>query len=658
MGSRQGVSSCLLSTICYLLYAVFYMTAILEDIISFLKKGPPFQFLDETTLKSVAGSLSVEFYPKDTVILRQDGPPSDSLRIIKKGGVKILMKSENGEDIVMDYRGEGDNFGFLSMIGKEEKGRTTVLAVDDTICYTLKKEKVLKLLECSPALSEYFMSYLSRYVDRTSSEMRKKSLSLVGSDRFLFTTRAGDIAIEAISVGEDMSIQDAAQVMAKNRVSSLIILNKDNLPAGIITDKDLRDKVVAKGRSVSEPVGSIMTISLIRVDAKDSCFEAVLKMIKYNIHHMLVIEEGALKGIMTNHDLMLLQGASPLSFAHDIENQRTIDGLVPVSRKINNIIGLLLKEGARASNITRVITEINDRLVKKVLEIAEKTYGQPPVPYCWIVFGSEGRKEQTFKTDQDNAVIYADPETADDEEKVRRYFSEFTSFVRDCLLKIGFPSCPAGYMAVNEQWCQPLRAWKKYLARWINEPFPEAVLKSLIFFDFRPLHGKYSLAETLRDSLMSALEGRGIFFGHMANTITKNAPPIGFFKSFVVEKGGGHKDELNLKVKGIAPLVDVVRLFALERGVKETSTMGRIHALKDKHTIVKEYAEGLEQAFEYIMLLRIHHQFGQIEAGQTPDNFINPNSLSNLEKKTLREAFRLVSKLQGLIIERYKPFII
>ncbi len=329
---------------------------ILEDVINFLKKEPPFQFLDEAALKSVAGSLSIEFYPRDTVILKQGGPPSDSLRIIKKGGVKILMKAESGEDVVMDYRGEGDNFGFLSMIGKEKKGRTTVIATDDTICYILKRDKVLKLLESDPAFTEYFMSYLSGYVDRTSSEMRKKSLSLVGSDRFLFTTRAGDIAIEAITAKDDITIQEAARIMAKNKVSSLIILDKGNLPAGIVTDKDLREKVVAKGRSVSEPVRNIMTISLIRVDADDSCFEAVLKMIKYNIHHMLVIGDGVMKGIMTNHDLMLLQGTSPLSFANDIENQQTVEGLVPVSMKISNIVGLLLKEGAKASNITRVIT--------------------------------------------------------------------------------------------------------------------------------------------------------------------------------------------------------------------------------------------------------------------------------------------------------------
>ena len=629
---------------------------ILEDVIGFMKKEPPFQFLDEATLKSVAKSLSMEFYPKGTIILKQDGPPSDSLRIIKKGAVKLLMRSEDGADVPLDYRSEGDYFGFLSMIG-ESRQKTTALAVEDTICYILKKERVLKLIEANPAFSEYFMSYLSRFMDKTYDEMRSKSLFFAGSDRFLFTAKAGDVATEVHSVGEGATIQEAAQLMAKDKISSLIVLDKRNLPAGIVTDKDLREKVVAKGRSVSEPVKNIMTLSLIRVDAGDSCFEAVMKMIKYNIHHMLVIEEGAMKGIMTNHDLMLLQGTSPLSFVHDIENQQTLEGLVPVSKKINNIIGLLLKEGAKASNITKAITEINDRLMKKILEIGERVCGHPPVPYCWIVFGSEGRKEQTFKTDQDNAIIYADPSTPEEEEEIRRYFSAFTSFVKDGLAEIGFPPCPAGYMANNPLWCQSLRVWKRYFSSWINEPVPDAVLKALIFFDFRPLHGKFSLADALKDSFLSGLPDQGIFLGHMANIIIKNTPPIGFLKSFVVEKSGEHKDELNLKIKGIAPLVDVVRFFALERGVKETSTLGRIYALKERHPIVKEDADGIQHALEFIMLLRIQHQYEQIKAGKKPDNFINPHNLSNLEKKTIREAFHLISKMQGLIFERYKAFI-
>jgi CBS domain-containing protein len=628
---------------------------ILEEVVNFLKKEPPFQFLDEATLRSVADSLSIEFYPKDTVILKQDGPPSVSLRVIKKGAVKVFIKSESGEEVAMDYKGEGDNFGFSSMIGKGIQ-RTTVVAVDDTICYLLRKERVSKLLESSPAFSEYFMSYLSKYLDRTHKEMQSKSMFYGSSSRFLFSASVGDIAKEVVSVGEETSIQEAAQVMAKKKISSLIILDKGNLPVGIVTDKDLSEKVVAKARSVSEPVKNIMTISLIRVDASDPCFEAVLKMIKYNIHHMLVIKEGALKGIMTDHDLALPLGTSPLSPANDVENQQTIDGLIPVSAKMDTIVGLLLEEGTKASCITKIITEINDRLVKKVLEIAEKTHGQPPVPYCWIASGSEGRKEQTFKTDQDNAIIYADPETTEEEE-IRRYFSIFTSFVRDSLIKVGFPLCPSDCMASNPYWCQPLKAWKRYCSDWINRPTADAVLRTHTFFDSRPIYGKFGIFEELRDSVHSTLGGRSIFLGHMANVITKNTPPIGFLKSFVVEKTGEHKDTFNLKVKGIAPLVDAVRLFSLERAIKETSTMERIHALKDKHTIVKECSDELEHALEFMMHIRMRHQFEQIKEGMKAHNFINPNTLSNFERKTVSEAFHLISKTQGLIFERYKLFM-
>jgi len=212
-------------------------------------------------------------------------------------------------------------------------------------------------------------------------------------------------------------------------------------------------------------------------------------------------------------------------------------------------------------------------------------------------------------------------------------------------------------MASNPRWCQPLSVWKRYFSGWINDPVPDAVLKSLIFFDFRALHGEFSLADDLRDALTSMLEGQTLFFGYMANTIINNMPPLNLFKSFVVEKSGEHKNEFDLKVKGIAPLVDVVRLFALERGVRETSTLERIAALKERHTIVKEYADDLEHAFEFIMLLRIQHQLEQIEAGKTPDNFINPQKLSNLEKRTIKDEFHLISKMQGLVIERYKPMI-
>ncbi|MEW5747009.1 MAG: DUF294 nucleotidyltransferase-like domain-containing protein [Nitrospirota bacterium] len=630
---------------------------LVEEIINFFKEIPPFQFLDEDALKAVAANLSMEFYPKGTVILKQDGPASDSLRIIKKGGVKISLRSDSGEDVVIDYRGEGETFGLVSLMGERQK--TTIAAVDDTICYLLKKHDLFRLIDSTPAFTEYFLqSHFTKYIDKTYREMRNKSLFYGSSDHILFTTQVGELANkEVITAPERSTIREAAQVMTERGVSSVIIVDDRNLPVGIVTDRDLREKVVSRGRDTAEPVKSIMTLPLIRVDARDYCFEAVLKMLKYNIHHVLVIRDGALKGILTNHDLMLLQGKSPLSFAKDIESQQTIEGLIPVSQKVNSIISFLLKEGARASNITKIITELNDRLVRKVLEIAERKLGPAPLPFCWISFGSEGRKEQTFKTDQDNAIIYAEPLSPEEDRRARDYFAEYAAFVREGLIRCGFPPCPAGYMASTPEWCQPLKTWKKYFSSWIATPTADAVLKSLIFFDFRPIYGDFSLAAELRDALNDMLEGQKVFLGYLANMLVKNTPPVGFLKSFVVEKSGEHKDELNLKIKGITPLVDMLRLFALERGAKETSTIERIEALRERHTMVKEYADELEHAFEFIMLLRIHHQVKQMETGETIDNFINPNHLSTLEKKTLKETFHLIANIQNLIAERYKALI-
>lgn len=627
---------------------------ITEDVVDFLKKVPPFQFLEEELLKEIAATASMEYYPKDTIILKQDERPSGYFRIIKKGGVRISVRSESGEDLVLDYRGEGDNFGLWSIVEKTRQ-KTTVVAVDDTLCYLLPETDVRRLLDTNAVFTEYFLkSHLEKYVDRTYGEMLTKSAFYGGTDRILFTTRVGDIAIkEVISVGEGSTIQEAAQVMAKNRVSSLIVTDRDDLPAGILTDRDLREKVVAKGRSVADPVDSIMSLPLIRVDAKDYCFEAVLKMIKHNIHHIMVVKDGQLRGVLTNHDFMVLQGGSPLTFAKDIENQQNVEGLVPVSDKITRIIRLLLKEGARASNITRIISELNDRLVKKVLEIAERKFGRPPLPYCWVAFGSEGRREQTFKTDQDNAIMYANPSSAEEEERAGEYFAAFATFVNDSLIRVGFPSCPAGYMAKNPKWCQPVRVWEQYFLNWINTPTPEAILRSLIFFDFRPLYGDMGLAEGLRSYLSRFLRGQNIFFAKMAAAVIVNRPPLGFFKTFVVERSGEHKDELNLKIRGIGPLIDFIRLFALEEGVAETATLDRINAMRQTQPIIIELGEEIEHAFEFIMLLRIHHQIEQMDKGEELDNFINPSTLTNLEKKSLKESFQLILKIQDAMAELY-----
>jgi len=633
------------------------MEILLEEAISFIKNIPPFQFLDDKTIKEITRDLSIEFYPKGTTILYQGEPAPKYLYVIKKGEVKVSIKNL-GQELFVDYRGEGELIGYMMIFGGE-KSRADVLAVEDTICYLIKRDNIQNILFTNPAVREFFhKSFLNKYLEKTLKEIQNKTLVYGGSDKILFTTSVGDLSSkEVITASQDISIQEAAKIMSEKKISSLILTNKEGTPSGIITDRDLRDKVVAKGADCSAPVWTIMSEPYVKSDVKEYCFEAILKMVKHNVHHLLVMKDGKLKGILTNHDLMLIQGTSPLSIVKDIESQDTIEGLIPVSKRINNIVGLLLNEGAKASNITKIITEINDRLVRKIIEIAEAKFGDPPVPYCWISYGSEGRKEQTFKTDQDNAIIYADPSTPEMETSANEYFSKFSFFVRDGLLKCGFPPCPADFMATNPMWRKPLNEWRKYFLKWINTPTSDAVLNSVIFFDFRAIYGDTVLLDWLKDYISTLIKDNKIFLGYIANLAVKNTPPIGFLKTFVVEKSGEHKDKLNLKVKGLAPIVDIVRLFALEKNIWETSTIDRINALREKHTIVKEYSDELIHSFEFIMLLRIQHQFKQLKEGKEIDNYINPNILSNLEKRIAKETFQLISKIQDMIIERYKAMI-
>ena len=630
---------------------------LIEEVIEFLRKVPPFQFLDDATLKEITSGVTMEFYPKGTSLQYQGGPAPEYLHVIKKGEVKVFIKNEN-EEVFVDYRGEGDLIGYLLIFGGA-KARANVEAIDDTICYLIRRETIQKLLYSNPAVREFFnKSFLTRYLDKTFKEIQNKNLVYAGGDKILFTMPVGELASrDIIKASENLSIQEAAEIMSNYRISSLILIDANGLATGIITDRDLRDKVVSKGKDCRDPVKEIMSVPHVQADVKEYCFEAILKMVKHNVHHLLVMKDGKLTGILTNHDLMLIQGTSPLSIVKDIESQSTVDALIPVSKKINNIVGLLLNEGAKASSVTRIITEINDRLVKKILEIAEDRFGEPPVPYCWVSFGSEGRKEQTFKTDQDNALIYHDPADAEMEQAAEEYFRNFTSFVRDGLLKCGFPLCPADFMATNPMWRQPLHVWRKYFTNWISTPTSDAVLNSVTFFDVRAVHGETRLLDWLKDFTLTMVKDKKVFLGYIANLAIKNMPPIGFLKTFVVEKSGEHKDKLNIKVKGLGPLVDLVRLFALEKGIRETSTIDRINILRDKHTIIKEYADELIHSFEFIMLLRIQHQFEQMKEGKEIDNFINPNALSNLEKRIAKETFQLVSKIQDLIIERYKAMI-
>jgi len=627
--------------------------------VAFLQGIPPFQLLDEPILEALAGSISLEYYPKGFPILTQGGPASDSLQVVRTGGAKVSMRSSDSEEIVIDYRSEGDAIGFLSLYSGD-RSRTDVTALEDTTCYLMPREPFIALLEAHPEVREYFhRTFLAKYMDKAFTDMRSRSQLFGSGEKLLFTTAVGDLVTHpAVTAPRDLSIQGAARLMSHHGISSLVLVDGDAVPVGIITDRDLRDKVAARGRDIAEPVANIMSCSLIKAEAAQYCFEALLTMLRHNIHHLLIVDEGRLRGIVTNHDLLVLQGTSPISVVREIEGQTDLDGLEQAAAKVASIVGLLLKDGAHAGNITRIVTELNDRLVRKVIEFALRALGPAPLPWCWLAFGSEGRREQTFRTDQDNALVYADPRTPEEAAAALAWFPAFARFMKDGLVRCGFAPCPANYMADNPRWNQPLAAWRELFTRWITNPNPEALLKATILFDFRGLAGTLSLAEELRAHLNLTLRNKNVFFARLAGTVTQHRPPLGFFGSFSVDTKGDHKDQLNLKINALGPIVNIARLCALEAGISETGTLDRLTVLRPNHPLLGRYGEELGHAFEFLSLLRIQHQYEQIQAGGPGDNFINPESLSTYEKKSLKDAFRLVSRVQDLIIEQYRPGLV
>ncbi len=622
-----------------------------EVVIEFLKKTLPFNELDDKTLQELALELKLDFFPKGTVIFRQDETEVEYLYIIQKGGVKIYLKDEEGMVTLKDFRGEGSYIGALPIIQKT-RANLNVETVEDTFCFLLKKETFLNLIQSNSRFAQYYLKSFSEKFLRTAyAELRQHRVApKTEGTLYLFSVQVGDLVkSDPKTVPTSATLQSAAAKMAKYHIGSLLVTDEKGDVVGIVTDKDLRTKVVAQGRSITEPVGSIMVSPVEKIGSHKVCFDALLMMMSKKIHHLAVERQNKIIGVITSHDIMVLQGSSPLYLFREIVSQRKIEGLYSLSQKVPLVVRTLIEEGAKPNNITRMITILNDHILDRLLTLMQEHLGTPPVPFCWLLMGSEGRKEQTFRTDQDNALMYRNPETEAEKRAAEEYFSAFGQEAIEHLVKCGYPRCPGDIMASNPKWCQPYSVWQNYFDDWVLRPEPKQVLHATIFFDFRPGYGKLDMGYDLREHLNRMTQRQEIFLLHLAKDCLESRPPLSFFKNFIVEKDGEHKNRLDIKTRGLVPFVDFARLMSLKYGIKETNTLGRLELLYQNEHISRElYVETVE-AYEFQMQLRFVHQLEMMEAGKQPDNYINPRELSDLEKQTLKEAFVVINRLQSII---------
>jgi CBS domain-containing protein len=623
-----------------------------EVAVNFLMEVMPFNTLDDESLYKVARNCRVDFFPKGTRLFTAGETEVTHLHLIQRGGVKSFITDDEGEVTLKDYRGEGSTIGALAII----HGTTANLdieTVEDTFCFLVPREIFLELINNQPGFAQYYLkSFSEKVVNTAYTELRRHKWTRRGEDDlYLFTVRAGDLIKTMRMVPVTATIQEAAAAMAAHRVGSLLIHREDRPDEiiGIITDRDLRTRVLAEGLDYSLPVGQIMSSPVQTVLSQTVCFEVLLKMMSINIHHLAVERSGKIVGVITSHDIMLQQGYSPYYLFKEIISQSTFSGLYPLAQKIPDMIRSLIKEGGKAGNITRMIAVLNDHILERMLTLLQEEMGVPPLPFCWLLMGSEGRREQTFRTDQDNAIIYADPENEEQGAAARAYFQEFARRAIDHLVNCGYPLCPGDIMARNPKWCQPYSVWCGYFERWIAAPDPQELLNAMIFFDFRSGFGKAALAENLREHLIRVSKRQEIYLLHMARDCMNSRAPLSFFKTFIVEKDGEHRNTLDIKRQGITPFVNFARVKALKHGIKETNTLARLNVLHAEGHIPLNLWQAACEAYELQMQLRLVHQLHQLDNGIIPDNRITPASLTELEKQMLKEAFSVIERMQALL---------
>ncbi|MGC1402160.1 MAG: DUF294 nucleotidyltransferase-like domain-containing protein, partial [Thermodesulfobacteriota bacterium] len=532
----------------------------------FLKTVPPFHLLSEMLLEELVRTLIIEYFPKGETILNPEGPPTGFLYVIRSGGVKLVFpeKIRPGQERIFDYRDEGEFFGLISLLS-DQPSPFRVLAEEDSLCYLIKKEVFKGLLRDHPDLLIYFTRGPSKgYKQWASRPTTVPSPESVEPDmgQVLFTGRVREVMrADLLTCSPEETLIGAARRMADRGVGSIIVVDPTDTPIGIVTDGDFRSKVLASGKLANVSMIDIMSRPVQSVSPEAFCFEAVISMISHGIKYLPVMEGLKLVGIISEHDLMVSQGNNPVAVIKGIGQAASVAQVKTIRKNIDLALKVILEHGGMARDICELISILNDHLTQRIVVLAEEALvqegrGRPPVSYAWIALGSEGRCEQTLMTDQDNALVFADvlPER---EEAVRDYFLALSEKVVSGLEQLGFPRCKGGIMAINPKWCQPFRAWRKYFKHWIVDfdYSAEEILQTFIFFDFRAIYGRFDFAVEIHKAVVGDLNQRKSFLRDMAETAVSHQTPLGFFKSLVVEKSGEHKNQLNLKLYGLTPLI-------------------------------------------------------------------------------------------------------
>src|SRR6056297_95859 len=620
-----------------------------RDYFSFLSNIEPFSFLPEKEIIHIADLIEVGLFNEKKILFSQGISKLEKIYILKEGTAERFYEAID-KNMITDALHKGEIFGGISILLNESVAIRSLEIQDNTSFYTFPKNVFISLCDKYEDFKYYFTNIFGkRMLDKTySSLIAKKRSDKELSLQFFSNSISSVIRRNVLFCSANNSIKDAAILMKQHRCGSILI-KQDGRFIGITTDQDFRNKVVADELKISNPISDIMSSPLISIQEHSSVFEAFIKIVKAEIKHLAVINnENDAIGVISNSDLINAQGKLPFLFIKEINKAVSYKEISKKQKQLPQSISTVINEGAKAQNINNFVTAITDAILEKLITFAIDELGPPPVKFAFMVMGSEGRKEQTLKTDQDNAIIFEDV-NEEELESVNAYFLKLGEHVCNMLDKTGYDFCKGNIMAKNPKWCQPVSIWKKYFKEWIYNASPEALLQISIFFDFRLGYGDSNLVNKLREYPFDILgNGKG-FFKYMAANTTQFRLPIGFFGNFIVESKGKFKNTFDIK-KPMMLVVDFARIYALQNKISATNTMERLELLYKKNVISEADYNDISHSYSYMMNLRFINQInGIINEGAEPNNNINPKTLSRIEQQTLKEIFKKIetrTKLQ------------
>jgi len=597
-------------------------------------------------LEFLAKHLKLGFYVNDEVIADPTHGAADRFYIIKQGRVRGETCDEEGpaEDGAWELV-EGECFPIGALLAHRPV-HTLHRAVQDTFCFELGREEFEQLLALSPVFHDFCTRRLANLLDQALQGMQMNLATRISTgEASLAAPLSSLIRRPPVTCRPHTPIHDALQAMNTERVGSIVVTDAKLKPLGVFTLHDLLARVVTSSMSLEAPIEQVMTREPLSLPPGAPAHEAALLMAHKGFGHICVVRDGRLTGVVSERDLFSLQRVGLVQLSRSITHAPDVVTLARLGQDIQRFIDQMLVQGASVAQLAQIITLLNDHITQRVIVLCQAEAGAPSVPFTWLSFGSEGRQEQTLKTDQDNGILFVLP-AGGDPAAARAELLPLAQRINQALDECGFPLCRGNIMAGNPECCLSLEEWQERFRHWIEHGTPEHLLNASIFFDFRAIHGEYAPVVDLQDWVAERVAENSTFLRLMAENALRNRPPLGLVRDFVVASGGEHPHTIDLKVNGATPFVDGARLLALAHRIPETNTIARFRAAAERGVLRKEEADAWCDAYAYIQLLRMRGHQSQAGQGLALDNHIDPDRLNELDRRILKEAFRQARKLQ------------